>query len=73
MFQFYERKHQSAVLYISKYLDSIPSFDSNSNYMIVQSRNMLLGDNSYLRVVNVYFWVGAMSMHYERNYKLVVE
>jgi hypothetical protein len=73
MFQFYERKNGSALLYISKYLDSIPCFDSHSNYMIVSSKNLnLLGDHT-VTSVDIYFWIGAKSMHYERNYKLVVE
>ncbi len=72
-YQFFERKHESVLLYITKYLESIPSLDSNSNYLIIDARKRnILGDLP-VKVNNIYFWIGAKSINYDRNFSVVVD
>jgi hypothetical protein len=72
-YQFFERRQQSALLYVSKYLDSIPSFDTNSNYLIINAKKKnILGDVP-VKTNDVFFWIGAKSVNYERNYEIVIE
>lgn len=72
-YQFFERRHKSVLLSICKYLESIPSFDTNSNYLIINSqKKSILGDVP-VKTNNVFFWVGAKSVNYERNFQIVVE
>ena len=73
IYQFFERKHESVLLYITKYLESIPCFDSSSNYLIIDSKKLnILGDIP-TKTNNIYFWIGSRSVNYERNYSIVVD
>jgi len=72
-YQFFEKRTDSTLLYISQYLESVPSFDTRSNYMIVDAKKKnILGDIP-VRTHNIFFWIGAQSQNYERNYAIVVE
>ena len=73
LYQFFERKDESMLLFVINRLDSIPAFDSNSNYLIIDSQTKNIISDFPVKSTNVYFWVGAKSVNYERNFSIVAE
>lgn len=72
-YQFFERRQVSAILSITQHLECVPSFDCNSNYLVVDAKKRNIFGDVPIKTNNVYFWIGSKSINYERNYALVVE
>lgn len=63
-------KGKKRPIFITSTLKTIPKFDSNSAYLIIQQRmNYFILNGVPYNSLKVFFWVGSRSSDYEKNFE----